>query len=186
MVFGLYFLTVEVNINKNLENKMVTKEISDITKEIMDTRDIESFMEDIENDIGNLEDEIEINKDAVELLQEKLGDYLTNDELGEVNSEIEDLDDECEDLNSDLQELKELLEKLENIRSEVPEFSDGNTLVRSDVWEDYVKDLLEDCGDIPSDLPHYIVIDWDATSENIAQDYGTIEIDGDRYYFRNC
>jgi antirestriction protein len=46
--------------------------------------------------------------------------------------------------------------------------------------EDFVYQLLSDCGDLP-DTPHYIVIDWQATARNIMFDY--FEANG--YYFRN-
>jgi antirestriction protein len=46
--------------------------------------------------------------------------------------------------------------------------------------EDFVQELLEDCGDIPSDLPHYIHIDWKGTARDIMMDYA--EANGQ--YFR--
>jgi antirestriction protein len=47
--------------------------------------------------------------------------------------------------------------------------------------EDFVQQLLEDTGGIPSDLPSYIHIDWKWTAREVMQDY--CEHDG--YYFRN-
>jgi antirestriction protein len=46
--------------------------------------------------------------------------------------------------------------------------------------EDFVQQLLEDCGDMPKDLPAYIHIDWESTARDIMMDY--FEIDG--HYFR--
>ena len=46
--------------------------------------------------------------------------------------------------------------------------------------EDFVQGMLEDCGDIPKDLPFYIAIAWEITAGNVMQDYFT----GDGYYFR--
>ena len=60
----------------------------------------------------------------------------------------------------------------------------GETLIREDYFTQYVQEMLEDCGDIPSDLPHYIVIDWEATADNLKQDYAEIDIFGDTYYIR--
>ena len=48
--------------------------------------------------------------------------------------------------------------------------------------QDFAWQLAEDVGDIPRDLPSYIVIDWEATARNIMFDY--FEVDG--LYFRNC
>lgn len=46
--------------------------------------------------------------------------------------------------------------------------------------EDFVQGLLEDCGDIPKDIPFYIAIDWEVTACNVMQDYFT----DDGHYFR--
>ena len=46
--------------------------------------------------------------------------------------------------------------------------------------EDFTYQLLQDCGDLPRDLPSYIVIDWEATARNIMFDYFSY----DKLYFR--
>jgi len=46
---------------------------------------------------------------------------------------------------------------------------------------DFVQNLVEDCGDIPKDLPAYIHIDWERTAHDIMMDYS--EEKG--HYFRN-
>lgn len=58
------------------------------------------------------------------------------------------------------------------------------TLIRDCHFKYYAQDLLTDCGDLPSDLPHYIEIDWDATARNIRMDYMSTKIDGVTYWFR--
>lgn len=47
--------------------------------------------------------------------------------------------------------------------------------------EDFVQQLLEDCGDLPKDLPPYIYIDWERTARDVMMDYS----EDDGYYFRN-
>jgi len=46
--------------------------------------------------------------------------------------------------------------------------------------EEFTQQLLEDCGEIPKDLPPYVYIDWERTAHDIMMDY--FEIDG--HYFR--
>jgi len=46
--------------------------------------------------------------------------------------------------------------------------------------EDFTQQLLEDCGDIPKDLPAYVYIDWERTAHDIMMDYFEIN----RHYFR--
>jgi hypothetical protein len=39
-------------------------------------------------------------------------------------------------------------------------------------------------GDMPKEIPSYIVIDWDATAENIQADYTSVDFDGVTYWIR--
>ena len=39
-------------------------------------------------------------------------------------------------------------------------------------------------GDMPKEIPHYIVIDWEATANNLRADYTTIEWGDQTYYVR--
>lgn len=56
------------------------------------------------------------------------------------------------------------------------------TLIRDSYFIDYARELLEDCGDIPRNLPHYIAIDWKKTAMNIRQDYSHISLDATYWY----
>jgi hypothetical protein len=81
-------------------------------------------------------------------------------------------------------------ESLKALADEASDYSSdwnyGETLIRYDYWRTYVQELLEDCGDIPANIPHYIEIDWQATARNIAVDYTTVSFDGVDYYIRSC
>jgi hypothetical protein len=50
------------------------------------------------------------------------------------------------------------------------------SLIRDHHFTAYCRELLEDCGDIPKDLPHYVAIDWDATADNLRVDYSSVEV----------
>lgn len=60
----------------------------------------------------------------------------------------------------------------------------GETLIRYSYFTEYVQELLEDCGDIPKNIPHYIEIDWEATARNVMVDYTHIDFDGVTYLIR--
>lgn len=47
--------------------------------------------------------------------------------------------------------------------------------------EDFVRDLLEQTGELPKDLPSYIHIDWEWTAKEIMYDYA----EDNGHYFRN-
>jgi hypothetical protein len=58
------------------------------------------------------------------------------------------------------------------------------TLIRDSYFEDYCRDMLEDCGYIPRDLPEWIELDYEATALNMRVDYASIDIDDVTYWYR--
>ena len=58
------------------------------------------------------------------------------------------------------------------------------TLIRDAYFPYYAREMLEDCGTIPGDLPSWVVIDWDATARHVRRDYARVEIDGVTYWYR--
>jgi hypothetical protein len=65
-----------------------------------------------------------------------------------------------------------------------PDWQHGATLVRESYWPTYAKQLVEDTGELPKDLPDWIVIDWEATADNLRVDYTEVEFDGVTYFVR--
>lgn len=60
----------------------------------------------------------------------------------------------------------------------------GEVLIRDDYFTDYARELLEDCGTIPRDLPWWVEIDWEATARNVRADYTAVDFDGVTYWIR--
>ena len=58
------------------------------------------------------------------------------------------------------------------------------TLVCDSHLVDYFRELLDECGEIPTSLAPYIEIDWEATARNMRVDYTPVEIDGCTYWYR--
>ncbi len=135
---------------------------------------------DLQEQIDNLESEIEELNEDLEDLEKDLGMCGSKHELLTTQDEIESAKESLQDLRDELQPLLDL--KAEGI----PEWDDGATLIPESDWEEYVEDLLKDCGYISNDVPWWIVIDWAATADNVAADYSTVDYDGDTYYYRNC
>ena len=69
---------------------------------------------------------------------------------------------------------------------EVSEWHNGATLIDENDFEEYCQELCSDIGDLPKEIPHYIVIDWEATANNIRADYSEIDYQGTTYLYRNC
>ena len=49
---------------------------------------------------------------------------------------------------------------------------------------DYAREMLEDCGTIPRDLPAWVEIDWRATARNVQMDYTSVDVDGRTFWTR--
>lgn len=62
----------------------------------------------------------------------------------------------------------------------------GVALIRESYFTDYARELIEDCGNLPRDLPAYIEnnINWDGVAEDLLADYTAVDFDGVTYYVR--
>lgn len=105
------------------------------------------------------------------------------DRIAELETDKELALEDGQDFD-DQEELDALIELREQCE-ECGEWEDGATLIAWEYWENYVEELLTDIGDIPRNIPDYLVIDWQATAENIAADYMIVSFDGGSYYIRN-
>lgn len=78
------------------------------------------------------------------------------------------------------------IKAIDNLEDEVSsnEWNYGITFIPEDEFEDYCKELCEDCGYISKDFPHWITIDWSDTADNMLQDYNEVEFDGETYLYR--
>lgn len=110
-------------------------------------------------------------------------------ELNEANTEEEQEDVatakaelEMWDNSSEQEELKELMALRDEMGSS---WDNDEALINDKDWVEYAQNLIEDIGDLPKDLPSYIVIDWDATADNVKQDYSSVDFQGNTYYYRN-
>ena len=88
--------------------------------------------------------------------------------------------------NLDLSEIEELnsLKKIADECKDAEDWQYGATLIRDSYFQDYARELVEDCGYIPKGLPDWVEIDWKTTARNIRQDYTWVEFDGVTYWYR--
>ena len=144
-------------------------------RDYLDTRDLEKEfleLEEIKNRIDECSEEIRVIETKVDADEE---DFY--DELQSLRNEIEALDAEFDE-----DEYNALIE----MKNDVPEWYDGNTLIADNCFTEYALEMLQDCGDLPQNIPWYIEIDEEKTAENIKYDYSCIEYNGIEYWYRNC
>ena len=135
----------------------------------LDTRDLETRRDELKQDI--LDDWNEKFEDN------QLDDY----EDIPLNSEVEEEEDFINYWKSEREEI----EKINQVEDEVgSEFSYGCTLIDEDDFEDSCRELCEEVGYISKDFPSWIEIDWEATSDNMRDDYSELEYQGTTYLFR--
>ena len=80
------------------------------------------------------------------------------------------------------------LNALQALAAEAADYADdwqhGATLISLDYWPTYARELVGDSGDLPRNIPDYIVIDWEATAGNLAVDCTEVDFDGATYLVR--
>ena len=145
----------------------------DLTSDIIDVRDIIERFEELETTRENLREEFDN-------MPENAGvdfDRWVCDMTGGAWSREEQ--DECAQLTAILDELA---------GSGGDEKWRGDwypiTLIRESYFTEYAREILEDCGTIPRDLPSWVHIDWEATAEEVKVDYSYISIGKMDYFYR--
>ena len=113
-------------------------------------------------------------------IQERI-DELEN-EIEEEESKNEEEEEESSPEQEELEILLAFKEEVEQCNSE---WDDGCALIRETYFKEFCQQELEDLGMIPKDLESFIVIDWEATAENMEQDYSEVSFDSVAYYVRN-
>ena len=84
------------------------------------------------------------------------------------DGDVSDLEDWDFHNLDDMNELSDLMDQLEGCC--------GSTLVEEFYFDEYIKELCIDCGDVPESVPWYIKkhIDWESVAGELKGDYGTV------------
>lgn len=139
---------------------MLTAQIIDCDDDVIDSRAIIERVEELESERQEIKDR-------------------------DRPLEHEEIMKELAEWDEDWSRLLAIYKKLCEDCKDIPDWEYGATLVRHSYWIDYCKEMIDDTGDIPANLPSFIVIDWEATAENLKSDYTTVNFDGVNYYVRN-
>jgi DNA repair exonuclease SbcCD ATPase subunit len=174
----------------------------DLQERIEELEEFQTYVEDIKEELAEHKDELaQFEKELEELRVEESDENLSEREREVVDEKIERVGANIEILTEDIESLEDDLESAEvdfgeqeqteladlnSLKEEIPEWHSGNQLIHESHFTDYAQQLCEDIGDVPKDLPHYIVLDWEATAENIKADYSECTHDGETYLYRNC
>jgi multidrug efflux pump subunit AcrA (membrane-fusion protein) len=179
------------------QDNMKTLDSRDLMKRLDELQDLQSdietareAVEEAQSALIEAEAHLSTTRDRADDERKALDDAEDDDDAQRaVDDAKEALDDAKADLESAesnfTQDERQELAELEELESEVSEWRYGATLIPESDFTDYCRELLVDCGDLPSDLPSYVVIDWEATADNLRADYSEGEYNGTTYLFRS-
>jgi hypothetical protein len=106
-------------------------------------------------------------------------------DVRDIIERFEEIEDSAAD-KDEAEQIQKILEELEGYGGD--EQWRGSwypiTLIEDSYFTEYAMELLSDVGDLPAEIPHYIVIDEDATARNIQMDYSSIDIGDFTYWYR--
>lgn len=163
--------------------------------DVIDSRDVIARVEELESEEQQLESDIEMQRVELNEADEELAvarehgnekalehaEYTLKEAGVKLKQAVDALDEW--DGHDELHSLRELCDEASDYSSD---WTYGEQLIRKSYFTEYVQELCEDCGDVPRNMPSYLVIDWDETADNIAVDYTEIEFDGVPYMIRCC
>lgn len=113
---------------------------------------------------------IEHWKTEIEYLEEDLKDFNEN-----FKPECDTVDfNNLDETKEYLKQYKEYLKELENFIEPFENYSDWDCcallIPEGEDFVEYIEETVKDCCNL-SDVPDWVVIDWEATAENLKHDY---------------
>ena len=153
------------------------------TDDIIDSRDVIERLEELTDERDALQDDAD---EAAEAAHAAVNDDEPQDVIVRLADEAIRLAElvaayDRSEKGAELAALQAFADVAEGYASD---WRHGATLVRESYFPDYCRDMLEECGDLPRDLPSYVVIDWSATADNLRVDYTEVDFDGVTYLVR--
>jgi chromosome segregation ATPase len=161
--------------------------------DILDTRDIEDRIDELESEIESLDDERESFEDSITEIEDEISELEDNQSVdGENQGEIDGLElDKSEYQNrlvasvNENEEAQSELNELTNLRDSIgSEFPRGVTLIHESHFKEYAMQYADDVGAIADSHSWPLTcIDWDQAAEELQQDFSSVDLNGESYYF---
>lgn len=164
----------------------------------IDTRDLykrKCELEDLRGALKDAKQELETAQSALDEHANKqppLGEHGAYQEWEEEGRELEaavsDADEAAASAEQDFGTHEETeLAELEELESEISDFMHGETMVPETEFQDYARELAEECGGYDSRNVKwpFTCIDWSQAAKELAMDYSTVTYQGTDYYVRS-
>lgn len=105
----------------------------------------------------------------------------------DLQDEIDELESELEDQPADEKDevAVERLAALLALKDEIgSEWEDGVALVADGYFEDYAREMAEDCGMVGDGNKMSDYVDWERWASDVQTDYSSVEFDDETYWYR--
>ena len=142
----------------------------------------ESDLESLNDELNDLQNELYDIENEEDYFDKENDIYNKLEEISDKENEIQECEFEYNRYAEELEELGALKEEISNNSDEGFEY--GIQLIHENYIDDYLDELLDECGYIPKDLPYWVKIDWQATYDHMKEDYNEIELNGNTFYVR--
>ena len=157
----------------------------------IDSRDIISRHEELSSDIQNYVDSIDDAKFELSEFNSDITPTSDNyDKYIEAFNRVTELVQELQEYRDEYSEEIALLDEIISQGENSSDWSHGETLIHESMFTEYIRDLVEDCYESPSENDmgswpwRHMTMDWDGAADEAKMDYATIEALGETYYIR--
>jgi hypothetical protein len=164
-----------------------------INNTVFDTRDLIDYLKELEDNLVNNWNDFraEFAETAEEpqfTTDEFKADYI-EDIFGTAGFEYADnaktlFDSFQYAYENEILDYNDLNTFCDELRDCCSDFNYGASIIHEDYFTDYTQELVTDCGYISSDFPGWIEIDWEATANNVKNDYSEVTYNGNTYFIR--
>jgi hypothetical protein len=156
------------------------------TDDVIDSRDVIARIEELEDErqtlVAALEEATEAKNEQNDT--EDTPDINLHDAVLDAQEALDDWDasEEAEELT----QLKSLAEDAESS----PDWQYGEALIAEDYFTKYIKELVDDCYELPKNFDtntwpwRHMTMDWEAAADEAKQDYFEVMFGGNTYLIR--
>lgn len=160
---------------------------------VIDSREIIARIEELTDDKTTLVDAIDTARDAYEEAVKAFDEATEESDTTVLEDTCDERKEELDSAKTELEEWEtgydaEELAALVSLADEAdgsPDWKYGETLIRDSYFEDYARELAEDCGMVKDqDTWPNRCIDWAQAADELKQDYTQVDFDGETYWIR--
>ena len=116
-------------------------------------------------------------------------DTIDGRDIRDRIEELEAVEAPTEEESAELTDLKSFLHEAMQYNSDADE---GETIIAESYFVDYIKELIDDCYDLPAELTsgewpyRHITINYEAAAEEAKADYAELTFRGRTFYIQAC